>query len=330
MKYDSTYKLPADAKAAVVTPTLIADRYVQVFPAYDKGRVLADKGDIPLGRTQTPVELDRMFKALDDLSVTLGPKAGSTKGALDNLLSAGASALEGNGALGSKTIRNLSAAADTFASNRGPLFDNVRSLAHITDALAANDTTVQTFLRDISSVSGQLNGERDELKQVLASLARVLGSVKGFVQDNRKTLGKDVDLLSGVLNRVDRQKDSLGIAIQKGSVALSNLAVAYEPTTGTFGSRVQVAPGIQFRPDQFLCQTLVNAGAPQAVCTLITTLLEPLIPAIGGAPAAGAPATAGAAAPPPAAQPTGPAASDGSEPKTGPPSLLSLLGGVVK
>ena len=89
MVYDEEYKLPADAKAAVVTPTLVADRYVQVFPAYGKGAVMPDDADIPLARTQTPIELDRMFKALDDLSVTLGPKAGSTDGALDNLLTAG-------------------------------------------------------------------------------------------------------------------------------------------------------------------------------------------------------------------------------------------------
>ncbi|HWM72618.1 MAG TPA: MCE family protein, partial [Nocardioides sp.] len=161
MTYDEEYKLPADAKAAVVTPTLVADRYVQVFPAYGKGAALPDDGDIPLSRTQTPIELDRMFKALDDLSVTLGPKGGETSGALGDLLTAGSKALDGNGELGSETIRNLSDAAEVFASNRGPLFDNVRSLAAITDTLAANDTTVQSFLTHLTSVSSQLEGERE-------------------------------------------------------------------------------------------------------------------------------------------------------------------------
>ena len=169
MTYDSEYKLPADAKAAVVTPTLVADRYVQVFPAYAKGPVMKDHGDIPIQRTQTPIELDRMFKSLDDLAVTLGPKAGSTSGALDNLLTAGAKALDGNGAAGSEMIRNLSQAAEVFSDNRGPLFDNVRSLAEVTDTLAANDATVQSFLTELAGVSGQFAGERDELKQVLQS-----------------------------------------------------------------------------------------------------------------------------------------------------------------
>ena len=325
MTYDRDYKIPADAKAAVVTPTLVADRYVQVFPAYSKGQAMPDDGDIPLARTQVPIELDRMFKSLDDLAVTLGPKAGTTSGALDNLLTAGAKALDGNGALGSETIRNLSQAAEVFADNRGPLFENVRSLAEITDTLATNDATVQDFLTELSGVSEQFSGERDELKGVLESLAQVLGSVKGFISENRETLDKDVDRLASLLQRVDNQNDAVGIVVQKGSLAMSNLALAFDPVTGTYGSRVQVAPGIQFRPDQFLCQTITNAGVPQAdlACKVLTTLLSPILPAVSG----GTPDLAGAA---PSAQapvvdpsqlvPTG-------EQKGGLPDLLTLLGG---
>ncbi len=319
MTYDRDYKIPADAKAAVVTPTLVADRYVQVFPAYSKGKAMPDDGDIPLARTQVPIELDRMFRSLDDLAVTLGPQAGSTKGALDNLLTAGVKALDGNGALGSKTIRNLSKAAEVFADNRGPLFENVRSLAEITDTLATNDATVQEFLTELSGVSEQFAGERDELKAVLESLAKVLGSVKGFIHENRETLGKDVDLLASLLQRVDNQKDSVGIVVQKGSLAMSDLALAFEPTTGTYGSRVQVAPGIQFRPDQFLCQTLINAGVPQAVCDVITGLLTPILPATSG----GTPTlpSAESTTTPDIVKPPVPAS------KGGLPDLQSLLGG---
>jgi phospholipid/cholesterol/gamma-HCH transport system substrate-binding protein len=287
MKYDAKYKLPADGRAAVVTPTLVADRYVQVFPAYGGGPVMSDGADIPLERTQTPVELDRMFKALDDLSTTLGPKSSSTRGSLANLLESSSKALEGQGELGSETIRNLSAAADTFARNRGPLFDNVRALAELTNTLADNDDTVQDFLESLSSVSDQLAGERDDLEGMLESLADVLSIVEDFIHENRTVLGEDIQRFASVLERVDRQKDALGLVVQKGPLAMGNLAVAYEPGTRTFGSRVQVQPGIQFRPDQFLCQVLINDGAPPAACTLIQTLLTPLLPATSGAAAAG-------------------------------------------
>lgn len=323
MVYDSDYKLPAEAKAAVVTPTLVADRYVQVFPAYSTGPMLADGADIPLESTQTPIELDRMYRALDDLAVTLGPQEGEPGGALDNLLSAGARALDGNGELGAETIRNLSAAAETFASNRGPLFENVRALASITDTLAANDGTVEAFLAELAAVSEQFAGERDELEKVLASLADVLGVVEDFVGEHREALGTDVELLTSILDRVDRQKEALGIVVQKGSLAMGNLALAFDPVTGTYGSRVQIAPGIQFRPDQFLCQTLVNAlgDVAEPACALITGLLGPVIP--GGADPT-APAPEAAASPTdlltPELAPAG---------ERGPSSLLELLGGVL-
>jgi phospholipid/cholesterol/gamma-HCH transport system substrate-binding protein len=321
MTYDSEYALPADAKAAVVTPTLIADRYVQVFPAYADGAKLADDADIPLARTQTPVELDRMYKALDDLSTTLGPKGGSTRGALDNLLTAGTKALDGNGELGSKAIRDLSRAADTFARNRGPLFDNVRSLAEITETLAANDALVQNFVKDLTKVSGQLEGERDEIRDVLEALAGVLGTVEGFVEENREVLNDDITLLGSLLQRVDNQKDALGILVQEGSLALGNLALAFDSNTGSFGSRLQATQQIQFRPDQFICQILtVNAGAPATVCPVIYDLLQPILPATKDN--ADTPADA------PAPEPVPEADAQQEAPSTGKaPSLLDLLGG---
>ncbi|AXT84360.1 mammalian cell entry protein [Aeromicrobium sp. A1-2] len=325
MTYDREYTLPADAKAAVVTPTLVADRYVQVFPAYDGGKAMSDRGDIPLDRTQTPIELDRMYKALDDLAVTLGPKSGSTSGALNNLLSASAKALDGNGAVGSKAIRNMSAAAEVFASNRGPLFDNVRSLAEITDTLAKNDTIVQSFLKDLTGVSGQLAGERDELADVLKALAQVLGTVEGFVHDNRKTLSTDLELLTSLLDRVDNQKDALGLVVQKGALAMGNLALAFDPSTGTYGSRVQVAPGLQFRPDQFVCQTLTNDGVPEEVCDVLTNLLQPLLPNTSGMQAPSVPSDPGTS--PDTSAPAVTPDSLLSGVTDGPPTLLSLLGG---
>ena len=47
IEYESDYKLPKDVKAAIVTPTLVADRFVQLTPAYTGGPAMADGGEIP-------------------------------------------------------------------------------------------------------------------------------------------------------------------------------------------------------------------------------------------------------------------------------------------
>jgi len=105
MEYDSEYKLPADAKAAIITPTLTADRFVQVAPAYTGGAVLPDKAKIALPKTGTPVELDRIYQSLSDLTTALGPNGANKNGALDDLLGAGTKALEGNGQVRPIVIR---------------------------------------------------------------------------------------------------------------------------------------------------------------------------------------------------------------------------------
>src|SRR5262245_6129360 len=56
MEYDAQYKVPDNAKAVVVTPTLVADRFVQLTPAWKSGdQLMADDADIPLPDTGVPV-----------------------------------------------------------------------------------------------------------------------------------------------------------------------------------------------------------------------------------------------------------------------------------
>ena len=54
MKYDGEYKLPADAKAAIVTPTLTADRFVQIAPAYTGGPQMKNDAKIAAARHRHP------------------------------------------------------------------------------------------------------------------------------------------------------------------------------------------------------------------------------------------------------------------------------------
>src|SRR5512144_2915711 len=41
MSYDAKVRIPADAKAVIVSPSIVGDRYVQLTPAYTGGDVLA-------------------------------------------------------------------------------------------------------------------------------------------------------------------------------------------------------------------------------------------------------------------------------------------------
>lgn len=280
MEYDAAVDVPADAKAAIVTPTLVADRFVQLTPAYSDGdRVLADGAEIALPDTGVPVELDRIYASLRDLTHALGPNGVNADGTLDNLLRAGAEGLGGQGAAGNRMIRELSQAAETFGQGAGPLFDTVTELATFTGTLAENDRLVRAFMRDLAGVSSSLVTERTELQAALSSVARAVGTVESFVKDNRAALVGDVEQLTRVLKTINSERESIDTALRVAPVAIGNLTVAYNSKTGSIGSRIGVGGNI-WDADGLLCAVVQQSQLPRRLknvaCRLFEQLLEPV------------------------------------------------------
>ena len=288
MTYDGEYKLPAAAKAAIVTPTLTADRFVQIAPAYTGGPQMKDNAKIPMAETGTPVELDRIYQSLSDLTQALGPNAANKSGALDDLLSAGTKALQGNGKLGNETLLNLSQAVQTFGDSSGPLFDSVKNMSQLTNTLAANDTVVQHFMGDLTSVSEQLAGERGNLAKALAALARAVGTVRSFVHDNKSLVTSDVRQLTEILGVLAKHKDQLSTVARIGALGLDNLTVAFDNKTKSIGSRLQASPN-GANVGNLLCDIVVNSGSfskPESAttCELLKQITKPFSDQIGADP----------------------------------------------
>jgi len=86
MRYDRDLRVPAGATAIVVPPSVVSDRYVQLTPAYSGGAALADGADLPVERTSVPLEIDDIYRALDDFNKALGPTGANKDGALNDLL----------------------------------------------------------------------------------------------------------------------------------------------------------------------------------------------------------------------------------------------------
>jgi phospholipid/cholesterol/gamma-HCH transport system substrate-binding protein len=286
MTYDAEYKLPADAKAAIITPTLTADRFVQIAPAYTKGPVMRDNAKIALKKTGTPVELDRIYQSLSDLTQALGPNGANKNGALDDLLTAGTKALKGNGKLGNQTLLNLSAAVQTFGDSSGPLFDSVKNMSQLTNTLAANDRVVNGFMGDLTSVSTQLADERGNLSKALAALAAAVGTVRSFVHDNKGMVERNVRQLSDVLGVLAKQKESLNTVARLGALGLGNLTLAYDQKSGSIGARVQFGPTASSLGN-VLCDVVQNAKVPNAdfTCDLLKTIVKPFTDKLGNNPA---------------------------------------------
>ena len=91
---DRDVRIPQNAQAVVVSPSVVSDRYVQLAPAYAGGPTMGDNAVIPRERTATPVELDELYQSLDKLTTALGPNGANADGALADLLNSAAKNLE--------------------------------------------------------------------------------------------------------------------------------------------------------------------------------------------------------------------------------------------
>src|ERR1700756_2912390 len=56
MSVTKDVKIPKDARAVIISPNLVAARFIQLTPAYTGGAALQDGGSIDLARTAVPVE----------------------------------------------------------------------------------------------------------------------------------------------------------------------------------------------------------------------------------------------------------------------------------
>lgn len=282
-EFDRRYKVPADAKAAVIAPSLVSDRYVQLLPAYHSGPVLKDGATIGLDRTAVPVELDRISESLDDLLVALGPNGANKDGAFADVLETGAANLDGQGTKLHDTTRDLSKALETLSGGRNDLFGTVKNLQTFTTMLATNDTQVRRLNADLALVSSQLDDERDDLAAALKNLAVALSEVSTFVHDNRATLTKNLDQLASVTGTVAKQRDALAETLTNAPVAISNLQNAYNPKTGTLDVRANINENLKLQ--NLLCSLIVSGGQPGSLCKTVDGVLKPvedLLDQLGG------------------------------------------------
>jgi phospholipid/cholesterol/gamma-HCH transport system substrate-binding protein len=280
MRYDREWQVPAGAQAVIVPPSVVSDRYVQLTPAYNGGAALPDGAELPVERTAAPMEIDDIYKALDEFNRALGPQGANADGALSDLLATGRANLEGNGAALGETLDGLSRALDTLSDGRQDLFGTVGNLQQFTTALARSDQQVRSFNQQLAGVAQQLAGERDELAAALRNLATALADVTTFVKQNRTALTSNVDALADVTGILVRQQRSLIEILDVAPLALSNLNLAYNPRSGTLDTRDNLMG--PYDPASFVCSLMVDllpaAKVSQKCFALAQTLQAKKLP----------------------------------------------------
>lgn len=244
ISYDDKYRLPSDVKAVVVSPSIVGDRFVQLAPAYDGGPVLKDRAYLSVDRTAVPVELDKIYQSLDDLSVALGPKGANKEGSLSNLIDDTAGQLDGQGAQLNETIQNFGKLSKTLSNNKEELFGSLREVEQFVSLLKTNDSAVRSFNDSTAKVSTVLAGERDDLAATLKALSLALVDVNTLVKENRSSLRGNVENIASLAQLLAKHKSELEEITVSAPTALTNVALAYNGTAGTLDTRADMPEAI--------------------------------------------------------------------------------------
>ncbi len=270
LEYDASRKLPLNVGVALVPPSIVSDRYLQLTPAYTGGAPLKDHAVLQEDHTVVPVELDAIFGSLNDLNVALGPTGANKSGALTRLVDVGAANLKGNGAAFNQTLRGFSQAITALSDSRGALFGTITELQKFTTNLAQNDGGVRKVNKDLAAVAAQLAGERQDLGAAFANLATALGQVNTFVSSNRTLLKSDVTALKQVTGGLVSEQQALKEAVDLAPLGLHNLAGAFDAQADNGKGVLRTRTNVD--PNSIACALIKSQAGPAGAAVNCNTV----------------------------------------------------------
>lgn len=278
--YDSSVKIPRDAKAVILSPTLVSSRAIQLTPAYSGGPEMADGATIDITHTAVPVEWDDFRMQLQRLAESLGPTQDQPSGPLGSFINSAANTLQGNGNRLNATITQLSDAVTTIANSRDDLFSTIRNLQVFISALAASDQQIVEINGHLASVTQVLVNSDDELSSALSELDTVAADIAQFVADNRDRLQHSVDQFAAISTMLNNNRSTVEQLLHVAPHAFSNMYNIYQPAQGALTGALAVSQ--MQNPIQFICgaiQAASQLGAAESA-KLCVQYLGPVLSSI--------------------------------------------------
>ena len=244
MEIDDAVKIPADARLTVVPITVIADRYVQFYPAYSGGPTLADGAHLGVDRTSIPAELEDVLTQLKGLLAAIEPKSGARRGPLAKLIESLDYSLEGHSADLSGTLEQGAVVLENLANSDGDITGLVRNLDRLFAALANRSSQIGLLNQRFALVAKTLADDQDQLEGTMENLTFLSTQAAGLVEESGDRLGQSFGRLHDVLDTVLAHQDSLTRGIQWTNVVAQALGETDPSGRGRWAySGRQAAPG---------------------------------------------------------------------------------------
>ncbi|MCG5431961.1 virulence factor Mce family protein [Mycobacterium sp. MYCO198283] len=280
--YENKYKVPANATASILNPSLVASRTIQLSPAYTGGAELRDGDVIDLQHTQVPVEWDELRDQITKIVTELGPTPEQPKGPFGDIIESAADGLAGKGEQINKTFTSLSQSLTALNEGRGDFFAVIKSLATFVNALYRNDQQFVSLNNNLAQFTNAFSNSDQEVSQALRQIDQLLTTTRQFLDQNSEVLTTDVNNLSEATTALlqPKPRDGLETALHVFPNLGANFTNIYSPTHGAL-TAVPVINGFA-NPMQFICSA-IQAGSRlgyQESAELCAQYLGPIFDAI--------------------------------------------------
>ncbi|WP_280306325.1 MCE family protein [Nocardia neocaledoniensis] len=221
MTIEEGTELPAEAMAALVSPQLITNRHVELTPGYTgEGPTLTDGAHIPLARTRTPVELDRILRNFEQLGASL--KGDNTDGPMASRVLF--PLLDGNGDRIRETLDALAGAFEVTLANRDQITSTIVELNELTAVVAGNDQTVRDFSARLTELVTLLAEQAPGLAAALAQINDFVANTSTVLTENRAPLTDAVTRLVGITAQMRDNARGLTEIVDVAPLLFENLS----------------------------------------------------------------------------------------------------------
>ena len=255
---DDTVKVPAEVRAAILSPQLVTARAIQLTPAYTGGPVMRSGAVIPQTRTAVPLEWDDLRAQLDKLTATLQPTQPGGVSTLGAFINTAADNLRGQGANIRDTIIKMSQAFSILGDHSSDIFSTIKNLSVVVSALHDSSGLLRELNGNLASVTALLANDPDEVGHAISDLNAVVADTTSFIADNREALGTTTDKLSSISKAVGDSLDDIKQTLHVAPTAFQNFINIYQPAQSALSGALAINNFAN--PISFICGAIQAAS----------------------------------------------------------------------
>ncbi|MGB8391041.1 MCE family protein, partial [Mycobacterium sp.] len=230
--FDDQYKVPADADAVILSPSLVTARAIQLTPAYTHGPTMQNNAVIPQNRTAVPVEWDDFRAQLQKLTDYLQPTEPGGVSTLGAFVNTAADNLRGQGANIRDTIIKLSQAISALGDHSTDIFGTVKKLSILVSALQSSTGLMRQLNTNLAGVTALLATDPNEISNAVRDLNTAIGNVQSFVAENRESIGTTSDKLASVTTALVESLGDIKQALHAGPNGFQDFVNTYSAAGG--------------------------------------------------------------------------------------------------